>query len=110
MIPDPAPPFEVDASGAMKDRLRRMLRRAAELGVQPAISQALTEILQRLRMEPRVWGDPLRRFRKLQMTQYGGTSRWFRCEYSVHDRVPTVVLTNLFPLSGNPLHGETFDE
>ncbi|MBO0697091.1 MAG: hypothetical protein J2P46_01735 [Zavarzinella sp.] len=109
MIPDPAPPFEVDASGTMKDRTRRMLQRAGELGAQPAISQELTAILQRLTLEPRVWGDPIRHFRKLQMTQYGGTSRWFRCEYSVHDRIPTVVLTNLFPLPGNPIYGETFD-
>ncbi|HKB03152.1 MAG TPA: hypothetical protein VKD90_13080 [Gemmataceae bacterium] len=90
--------------------MRRMLQRAAELGMQGAVSQALTEILHRLTNEPRVWGDPLRRFRKLQMTQYGGTSRWIRCEYSVHDRVPTVVLTNLFALPGNPLYGESFDE
>ena len=110
MIPDPAPPFEVDASGAMKDRMRRMLLRAAELGVQADVSQALTAILQRLTTDPRDWGDPLRHFRKLQMTQYGGTGYRFRCEYSAHDRIPSVVLTKLFPLSGNPLHGETFDE
>jgi len=54
MIPDPAPPFEVDASGLIRDRIRRR-------------------------------------------------------GYSVHDRIPTVVMTNLFPLPGNPLYGESFD-
>ena len=110
MIPDPAPPFEVDASGRVRDRIRRMLLRAGELGVRPAISQALSNILRRLTTDPRDWGDPLWHFHSLQMTQYGGTLHGFRCEYSVHDRIPTVVMTNLFPLPGNPLHGQTFDD
>jgi hypothetical protein len=109
MIPDPAPPFEVDASGLIRDRIRRMLQLAADLGVQPEISAALTAILQHLMTDPREWGDPLWRFHTLQMTQYGGTAHGFRCGYSVHDRIPTVVMTNLFPLPGNPLYGESFD-
>jgi hypothetical protein len=103
MIPDPAPPFEVDASGAMKDRMRQILALAVERGVHPAITQALTAVLQRLTIDPRDWGDPLRHFRHVQMTQYGGISHGFRCVYSVHDRVPTVLLTSLILLPGNPL-------
>ena len=110
MIPDPAPPFEVDASGKVRERIRRILQWATALGVQPAISQALTDILSRLTTAPRVWGDPLWHFHTLQMTQYGGTLHGFRCEYSVHDRIPTVVITNLFPIAGNPLYGERFDD
>lgn len=110
MIPDPAPPFEVDASGKVRERIRRMLRRATDLGIQPAISQSLTDVLSRLINEPRTWGDPLWHFHTLQMTQYGGTLHAFRCEYSVHDRIPTVVITNLFPVAGNPLYGESFDD
>ena len=109
MIPDPDPPFEVDASGKVRDRIRRMLERAAVLGARAEVSRALTEVLRRLTTDPRDWGDPLWHFRSLQMTQYGGTTHGFRCEYSVHDRIPTVVMTNLFPLPGNPLHGESID-
>jgi hypothetical protein len=110
VIPDPAPPFEVDTVGKIKDRIRQMLRRAAVLGVQPRIARSLTEILQHLTTDPREWGDPLWRFHVAQMTHYGRTMHGFRCEYSVHDRIPTVVLTNVFPLPGNPLHGENFDD
>ena len=110
MIPDPAPPFEVDASGKVRERIRHMLQRAAERGIQPAVSQALTAILARLTTDPRDWGDPLWRFHTLQMTQYGGTLHGFRCEYSVHERIPTVVITDLFPLPGNPLYDERFDD
>lgn len=106
MIPDPAPPFEVDASGTIRDRIRHMLLRAGELGVIPAVSRSLTEILRRLTTDPRDWGDPLWRYHSLQMFQYGGTLDNLRCEYSVHDRVPTVVITRLFPLPGSPLYGE----
>ena len=109
MIPDPAPPFEVDASGKIKELIRRMLQRATELGVQPNIAQSLSDILQHLTTNARGWGDPLWHFRAMQMTQYGGTMYGFRCEYSVHDRISTVVLTDLFPLPGSPLYGETFD-
>jgi hypothetical protein len=106
VIPDPAPPFEVNASGEIKDRIRQMLHRAAELGVQPAIASTLTAILQRLMTDPREWGDPHWRFHTLQMIQYGGSMNGMRCEYSVHERVPTVVITKLFPLAGNPLYGK----
>lgn len=37
MIPDPAPPFELDASGLFRERARRMLARARELGVGPQV-------------------------------------------------------------------------
>jgi hypothetical protein len=110
MIPDPAPPFEVEASGLAKERIRQMLRQAIALGVYVEISRSLSDILQRLTSDPRSWGDPLWHFRSLQMTQFGRSIHGFRCEYSVHDRIPTVVLTNLFPLPGNPLHGENFDD
>ena len=109
MIPDPAPPFEVDASGKVRERIRRMLDRAAQLGVQSQVAQSLQAVLRRLTTDPRDWGDPLWHFHSLQMTQYGGTTDGLRCEYSVHDRIPTVVITNLFPLPGHPLHGESID-
>jgi hypothetical protein len=109
VIPDPAPPFEVNASGQIKDRIRQMLDRAAELGVQPEIASTFTGILQHLTTDPREWGDPHWRFHTLQMIQFGGTLHHLRCEYSVHERIPTVVITKIFPLAGNPLYGEGFD-
>ena len=109
MIPDPAPPYEVNALGGVQDRIRRMYERAAELGVQAEIGQSIAAILQHLISDPREWGDPQWRYHALGMTYYGGTVGRFRCNYSVHDRIPTVVLINVFPLPGNPLCGENFD-
>jgi hypothetical protein len=109
MIPDPAPPFEVDASGRTRAQIRQMLDRATDRGLHTVIAHSITTILRHLIENPREWGDPLWRYHALQMTRYRGTLGGFRCEYTVHDRIPTVVLIELLPLPGNPLHGENFD-
>lgn len=109
MIPDPAPPFEFEPSGAIKERLRRLLERAEALGVRPAVATAIREIVDLLRSQPREWGDPLRHFRNAQTTQFAGHHRKFRCVYSVHDRVPIVFLTGIYPMPGNPLYGQELD-
>lgn len=109
MIPDPAPPFEVHASGLVRDRIRRMLERSRQLGVGDEIARSITAILEHLMLGPREWGDPLRHFRSLQMTQFGRMIAGFRCEYSVHDRIPMVVISKLFPVPNNPLCGQGFD-
>jgi hypothetical protein len=109
VIPDPAPPFEVDASGRVRDRIRRMLDRAAQLGVQTHVAGSLQAVLGRLTTDPRDFGDRLWHFHSLQMTQYGGTTDGLRCKFSVHDRIPTVVITNLFPLPGHALYGQNLD-
>jgi len=109
MIPDPSPPFELDASGQIRDRIRIMLERAGERGFHSEIARVIATILDHLISNPRGWGDPLWHYYALQMTRYGGIEGRFRCEYSVHDRIPTVVLIDLIPLPGNPLYGENFD-
>ena len=110
MIPDPAPPFELDMSGALRDRVIRMLRRAASLGVIDPVARDVAEILHEMTWNPRTWGDPLRHFRHVQFVQYRSIHGQFRSMYTVHDRLPLVVFTELTPLEGNPLYGESFDE
>ncbi len=109
MIPDPSPPFEFEPSGAMKDRIRRMIDRAIVLGVRDQIVRALQEIVQFVTQSPRSWGDPVRNFRHAELTQFRAIHRKFRCVYSVHNRVPIVFLNELTPLKGNPLFGGNYD-
>jgi hypothetical protein len=109
MIPDPAPPYELGTSGNLRDRVQRMLDRAAALGIQPQISQAIAEILDRLTEAPRQWGDLLRNYRHAHTVEYRGLHKNFRCIYSVHERIPIVFMTELTPLEGNPLYGENLD-
>jgi hypothetical protein len=109
VIPDPAPPFEVDAPGTFVQSVRRMLDRAAALGLRAEVERAVAEIFNYLYQKPRDWGDPIRDFRNSQMTEYHGRHARFLCVYSVHTRIPTVVVTQLIPQEGNPLFGENFD-
>ena len=109
MIPDPAPPFEFDTSGLIRERIRRMLHRAADMGVAPEVERTIAEILTLLIQKPREWGDPLRDYRHARFTEYRGQHRHLQCTYVVHQRIPTVVLTHIVTLEGNPLHGENFD-
>ena len=109
MIPDPAPPYEFDMSGELKDRLRRMLTRAAQLHIGHETAIAFREIIEAVTNRPKEWGDPLRHFRASQMVYYRGLHGGFAAEYSVHDRVPMSFLYDVIPLPGHPLHGENFE-
>lgn len=41
--------------------------------------------------------------------EYHGRHNQLLCVYSVHVRIPTVVITQLVPQDGHPLLGENFD-
>ncbi len=109
MIPDPAPPFEFDASGALRERIQRMLDLASALEVRPEIERSIAEIVDKLIHDPRGWGDPIRNFRHAHLIEYHGRHRGFFAAYSVHERIPMVFLLQLLPLPGNPLFGQSFD-
>ena len=106
MSPDPAPPYEFGLSDALRERIQRMLDRAAARGIGPEIQEAVATIFSRLINEPRKWRpDP-----EAQQVEYHGRHNRFLAVYTVHDRVPIVFLWKLIPQEGNPLFGENFDE
>jgi hypothetical protein len=110
VIPDPAPPYEFDVSGDLKDRLRRMLARASQLGIGYEVAVAFREIIDSVTNRPRSWGDPLRHFGASQMIYYRGSTGGFAAVYSVHDRIPMSFLYDIVPLPGHPMYGESFDD
>ena len=103
MIPDPAPPFEVEMNGIVKERLVALLRRAKDLNLVEDVVPILTDISVRLRMDPRGWGDPLRDFRHMKQTFFRGYLKPFIAHYSVHDRIPFVTLWHLDVEPDHPL-------
>lgn len=109
MIPDPAPPYELGMSGALRERIRRMLERATARGVGPETHEDISTIFERLINEPRKWGDPIANLRNAQQVEHHGRHRRFLAVYTVHDRVPIVFLWKLIPQEGHPLFGENFD-
>jgi hypothetical protein len=86
-----------------------MLDRAGEIGRRPEIERSIAFIVDRLVRDPRGWGDPVRDLRHAKLTEYHGRHDNFLAVYAVHERVPMVFLSQLTPLEGNPLYGETFD-
>jgi hypothetical protein len=110
MIPDPAPPYEFDMSGELKERIRRMLMRAAQLGIGQDVAIAFREVIDVVTNRPRDWGDPLRHYRASQMMYFRGLNRGFASVYSVHDRIPMSFLYDITPILGHPLYGEDFSK
>jgi len=70
MIPDPSPPFEVGMSEQLRERIRALGIRAANLGFGQAFRDTVQSIFESLRQAPRSAGDPLRHRRKLQLVEY----------------------------------------
>jgi len=110
MIPDPSPPYEVDTSGALNARIRKMVECAKRLGVENEVDSSIAGIFWQLFRKPREWGDPIRDFRNAQFTEFHGRLGRFLCVYHVHARIPMVMVKTLIPQEGNPLFGQNFDE
>lgn len=103
MIPDPPPPFDVDLSAALRERIDALGERAAERGIAGRFWSAVDEIMENLRTRPREWGEPFSKLRGFQMTARLMVYRQLRVVFSVHDRVPLVILWSLSPTTGHPL-------
>ena len=61
------------------------------------------EVLTHLKMHPREWGEPFQNLRGFQMTARLAVHRKSRVVFSVHDRIPLVVLWSLEPTTGHRL-------
>jgi hypothetical protein len=103
MIPDPAPPFEVGMSQLLRERIERLTDLAHARGLGAAFDATVDRIMEMLRMSPRKSGDPLRHLRGLNMTYYRIYDSGLIANYSVHDRIPMVVLWSLGPGPNHPL-------
>lgn len=110
MIPDPAPPYELDLSGSLKDRVRQMIDRADLLGAGTSVRNSIAEILRSLIHEPREWGDPIHNLRHAKLVEYHGRCGDFLVVYAVHYRIPMVFMNEIIPLPNNPLFGQSFDD
>jgi hypothetical protein len=105
MTPDPNAPYSVSTLGKAAESLKRILDRAAHLGIRPEVVAGLYEIRDALTSRPRDWGDPIRNFRQLRMIQYRGLMLPLIAYYAVHDEASMVVFSDLTVPRGLPLAG-----
>lgn len=103
MIPDPAPPFEVQMSDNLRDHIAGLIRRAVARGIGPRVRDAVVNILAGLRDDPRGAGDPLRHLRGMSSTLYRVYRHGLIGHYTLHDRVPMVTLWRFEPGPHHPL-------
>lgn len=111
MIPDPAPPFEVQMSDNLRDYIRGLLERAVARGIGDTLRNAVSDLLTALRVNPRRTGDPLRNLRGMSSTLYRIYRNGLIAHYTVHDRIPMVTIWRFetdryHPLAPPPPNGE----
>lgn len=90
-------------SQLVREGIERLTDRAHVRGLGASFDAAVDRIMEMLRMAPRESGDPLRHLRGLNMTHYRIYFGGLIANYSVHDRIPMVVLWSLAPEPGHPL-------
>lgn len=103
MIPDPAPPFEVQMSDDLREHIAEFIRRATARGIGPAVRNAVVDVLTALRDNPRRAGDPLRHLRGMSSVLYRAYRDDLILHYTVHDRIPMVTVWRFEPGPGHPL-------
>ena len=109
MVPDPAPPFELGMSQLLREHIERLSNRAHAKQIGDGFDLAVSRILEMLKMSPRQSGDPIHALRGLGMTRYRIYFENLIADYSVHDRIPMVVLWSLRPGPNHPLQGPSFN-
>ena len=85
-----------------RDRLRRWVAEALELGIGPSYQAAVAEMRRGLTTDPLAWGDPLYETLALGTTTFHRSVYPIHVTYTVNPAARAVWVTNLqpFPNSG----------
>jgi hypothetical protein len=86
------PRYRVEMSAAVAEQLQSILRRAADLGRFAEAAAAARRIHQRLRTDPRAFGDPAGHFAAAQLDLRRAAVAPLVVYYGVHRTVPQVVI------------------
>jgi hypothetical protein len=73
--------------------------RAAEIGVAEEVISAARTIFSRIKENPKVFGSPMYRLKKMRMHVYNMTVRPLYFEFGVHDDQPVVVVRRVVWIS-----------
>src|SRR5262245_44112445 len=103
MPAQPGPPYRVVWSERIREAVRRMSRKALQIGLGKQLLSALKHITQALALEPLAWGDPYFRMKASRLVLHHGT-RWpVHVYYGVHEERPLVLVKDILPLPGSGL-------
>lgn len=96
--------YTVSLTYAAQLQYALLQRRAAIFGVAERVLACLREIDRQLKSNPREWGEPSSILRGMRMILHTGFFDRIRVDYGVHDTQPVVVVRNIEPEPGHPLH------
>jgi hypothetical protein len=86
------PGFSVGVPGVIRDQLRDVAERAAEVGMGGRVNAAFGAIISRPQRDPREFGEALYDLRGMRMQVRAGAIDPLYIEYGVHDEQPVVVI------------------
>ena len=86
------PRYSVGMTGPARAEYLEIARQSVAYGQDAAVTAAMRRIFERLRQDPRQFGDPLYPFRKMRMTVYNASLPPLYVEFGVHDDQPVVVI------------------
>lgn len=92
--------YQISCLDPAMHELRRIGRRASELGILDAILGAYKTLDRRLKQDPRVFGDRYGRFAHAKLDLYIGVAAPIVAHYGVHDEEQRVIVQAVKVLSG----------
>jgi hypothetical protein len=101
---DPTEEYSVSVIHEVRLKMAVLQRRALLFGVRDRVYAALDEIDRQLRTNPKEWGEPSWTFHGMGMTNHVGFRDRIRVNYSVHATAKVVIVRDMEPEPGHPLH------
>ena len=100
-----SPRYFLSISQTVRDRFLALNYLAESHGILLEWVQTIRLALERLEVQPDKAGDPLSRFRHLQLTNYRLMLNRICIFYAVHDWERIVIIKKIVPLLDHPLEG-----
>jgi hypothetical protein len=103
----PAGQFTVRLTHEARADLSFLLERAKHVGVLSRFKTALRDSESALEVDPRGWGEPMRRYRSARLMIYHRIHDELHIVYGVHDVAPLVWVSAIEPVLSHPLRVAT---
>lgn len=107
--PNGTPPYDVSYLANVHEALKRWKELAVRLGRRIAFADAIREMDDELRRDPRGWGDPLRDLRGMNATFFRHYGPVLVVTYAVHNVRPVVIVQQVWLTPGSPLQNADGD-
>jgi hypothetical protein len=100
--------FTVNTPPELLSRLRDWSQAMSAVGRRKYYVAALKEMNERLEQTPALWGDPLKEYEHIHAFEIRGMiPGWFLVWYGVDTQARIVIVRDIQPAPGSPLHTQS---